>query len=154
MAPRANPSPPAPPVLPLQFDTYQPMPESDEWAQNYVTPMMLQVPAMLGTDMDNTPRVPDFPQNVMGTGPPVHDHPVEYSAPEPQPQPQHIMPFTDPFDLSADLDLEAYNIGLHHYNVAAGAGPGFAEASRYGMPPSSYDVDYSTIFHGGGGTQE
>ncbi|KAI0355094.1 hypothetical protein OH77DRAFT_1425155 [Trametes cingulata] len=134
MVPRTQPSPPS------QVPTMQLMTEDDNWTRN-VPPILHETFASTipETDMDCTPRVPAFPQNLQNTGMPAHviNPPVEFPVPEPQ-QDGLPVPLLDPYDITADL--ESYSLGLRQFGI----GNGGAEAVNYGVPP--FEVDYNCLF--------
>ncbi|KAI0648402.1 hypothetical protein C8Q79DRAFT_1008729 [Trametes meyenii] len=142
MAPRTMPSPPAP------VPTLQLMTDADDWTRN-VPPNFdgaTFASPIPDPDMDRTPRVLSFPENVQNItlelpepqtflDPPITLFPV----PEPSPPDDMLpVPTLDPFDLTADL--ESYAMGLRQHGIGSG-GP---EAAEYGLPP--FEIDYRSMF--------
>ncbi|KAH9890534.1 hypothetical protein C8Q73DRAFT_792979 [Cubamyces lactineus] len=139
MVPRAEPSQPSSLTHP-HLSAFEVISDSgDPWVRSMAPDVHPGLAATIPeADMEITPRVPDFPQNISSTGmpPPLGDPTAEFSMPEPQEE-GLPMPMLDPYDITADL--ECYSLGLRQYRI----GNGGAEAANYGIPP--FEVDYSSF---------
>ncbi len=112
----------------------------NDWMRN-IPQGMHETLAIPEADMEYTPRVRGFPQNIQSEGPAIEVPNVEYPMPEPQQQQQNIpLSLLDPYDISADLDLECYSLGLRQFGINNGGG----EAANYSL--ASFDVDYASLF--------
>ncbi|CDO71880.1 hypothetical protein BN946_scf184940.g27 [Trametes cinnabarina] len=142
LAPRMD-QHPAPPA-PLHNVGIRLMSDTDNWTRNVPPNMHDTLAATIPeTDMDITPRVPVFPQNLQDSGlpPPLAEPRAEYAMPEPQ---QDALPMSmlPQYELAADditSDLDCYSMGLRQYGI----GGGVAETANYGAP--SFEVDYSSF---------